>query len=211
MSTEIKRLSYKDKEFVPITLAEAVVVNTTKLPGISQLEITTLDQVLKVSLGIMGTNATNISTLQQVVNNINSALEKKQDKLTAGTGIVISDSGVISVTNSTPVLGSIAYKIVTNLPLPSKDCLDSIYLVPNPDGETGNAFTEYICIQSNDTYVWEELGKLQTTIDLSDYVTKSDLSNALINTVTAVDVTTSSGVSVSIDYDIPSDLYDSLV
>lgn len=44
--TEIRRLFQQGKEFVPISLAEAVVVNTNNLPGFSSLKITTLDRVL---------------------------------------------------------------------------------------------------------------------------------------------------------------------
>lgn len=45
--TDIKKLQQNGKEFVPITLAEAVVVNTANLWGYNTLEITTLDKVLK--------------------------------------------------------------------------------------------------------------------------------------------------------------------
>lgn len=48
MSTQIKRLYQNNQEFVPITLAEAVVVNSTNIPGLQSLGITTLDKVLKI-------------------------------------------------------------------------------------------------------------------------------------------------------------------
>ena len=44
--TDIKKLQQNGKEFVPITLAEAVVVNATNLQGYNTLGITTLDKVL---------------------------------------------------------------------------------------------------------------------------------------------------------------------
>lgn len=44
--TDIKKLQQNGKEFVPITLAEAVVVNATNLQGYDTLGITTLDRVL---------------------------------------------------------------------------------------------------------------------------------------------------------------------
>ena len=47
MSTQIKRLYQNNQEFVPITLAEAVVVDATNIPGLQTLRITTLDKVLK--------------------------------------------------------------------------------------------------------------------------------------------------------------------
>ena len=37
MSTQIKRLYQNNQEFVPITLAEAVVVNTTNIHGIKSI------------------------------------------------------------------------------------------------------------------------------------------------------------------------------
>ena len=44
--TDIKKLQQNGKEFVPITLAEAVVVNAENLQGYNTLGITTLDKVL---------------------------------------------------------------------------------------------------------------------------------------------------------------------
>ena len=45
--TDIKKLQQNGKEFVPITLAEAVVVNAENLQGYNILKTTTLDKVLK--------------------------------------------------------------------------------------------------------------------------------------------------------------------
>ena len=45
--TDIKKLKQNGKEFVPITLAEAVVVNAENLQGYNTLGKTTLDKVLK--------------------------------------------------------------------------------------------------------------------------------------------------------------------
>lgn len=207
MSTQIKRLYQNNQEFVPITLAEAVVVNATNIPGLKSLGITTLDKVLKTTLGIVGTNTLNIDTINKTLTSINNTLQNKQDKLTAGDGITISSDGVISVTN-TSTLG-FQYKIVTVLPSPPrKDYENIIYLVPNPGGVNDNIFTEYICINKNSTYIWEQIGSLTTDVNLDDYVTKTEF-NALKSTVlTAQDVTTSSGVAVTVNYDIPDNLYD---
>lgn len=207
MSTQIKRLYQNNQEFVPITLAEAVVVNTTNIPGLKSLGITTLDKVLKTTLGIVGNNTLNIDTINRTLTSINNTLQNKQDKLTAGDGITISSDGVISVTN-TSTLG-FQYKIVTVLPSPPrKDYENIIYLVPNPGGVNGNIFTEYICINKDSTYIWEQIGSLTTDVNLDDYVTKTEF-NALKSIVlTAQDVTTSSGVAVTVDYNIPDNLYD---
>lgn len=215
-TTQIKRLFQSKTEFVPITLAEAVVVSTSNLPGLSSLGITTLDKVLRTTMGVVGTNAAEINTLKTTVQNINTALEGKQDKLTAGVGITISPTGVISVTNSIEL-----YKIVTSLPTASKDCLNSIYLVPSPSGTAGNIFVEYICVYETTQakYIWEKIGEVQTDVDLSGYVTNevfnatiNTINGQLANTITAQDVTTSDGsAKVVVNYTIPADLYDSMV
>lgn len=215
-TTQIKRLFQSKTEFVPITLAEAVVVNTLNLPGLSSLGITTLDKVLRTTMGVVGTNAADINTLKTTVQSINTALEGKQDKLTAGVGITISPTGVISVTNSIEL-----YKIVTSLPTASKDCLNSIYLVPSPSGTAGNIFVEYICVYETTQakYIWEKIGEVQTDVDLSGYVTNevfnatiNTINGQLANTITAQDVTTSDGsAKVVVNYTIPADLYDSMV
>ena len=207
MSTQIKRLYQNNQEFVPITLAEAVVVNATNIPGLQSLGITTLDKVLRNTLGVVGSNTLSIDTINRTLATINNTLQNKQDKLTAGDGITISPNGVISITN-TSTLG-FQYKIVTALPSPpKKDYENIIYLVPNPQGANGNIFTEYICINRNSTYIWEQIGSLTTDVNLDDYVTKTEF-NALKSIVlTAQDVTTSSGVAVTVNYNIPNNLYD---
>lgn len=215
-TTQIKRLFQSKTEFVPITLAEAVVVNTSNLPGLLSLGITTLDKVLRTTMGVVGTNAADIVRLNSTVQEINTALEGKQDKLTAGVGINISPDGVISTTNSIEL-----YKIVTQLPTASKDCLNSIYLVPATSGTAGNIFVEYICVYENTQakYIWEKIGEVQSDVDLSGYVTTetfnqtiTTINGQLANAITAQDVTTSDGsAKVVVNYTIPKDLYDSMV
>lgn len=207
MSTQIKRLYQNNQEFVPITLAEAVVVNATNIPGLKSLGITTLDKVLKTTLGIVGTNTLSIDTINKTLTSINNTLQNKQDKLTAGDGITISPDGVISVTN-TSTLG-FQYKIVTVLPSPpGKGYENIIYLVPNPGGVNDNIFTEYICINKDSTYIWEQIGSLTTDVNLDDYVTKTEFNALKSIALTAQDVTTSSGVAVTVNYNIPDNLYD---
>lgn len=215
-TTQIKRLFQSKTEFVPITLAEAVVVNTSNLPGLSSLGITTLDKVLRTTMGVVGTNAADIAKLKTTVQEINTALEGKQDKLTAGVGITISPEGVISTTNSIEL-----YKIVTQLPTASENCLNSIYLVPATSGIARNIFVEYICVYENTQakYIWEKIGEVQTDVDLSGYVTTetfnqtiNTINGQLANTITAQDVTISDGITkVVVNYTIPTDLYDSAV
>lgn len=214
-TTQIKRLFQSSKEFVPITLAEAVVVNTANLPGLTSLGITTLDKVLRTTLGVVGTNSADILTLNQAVININKALEQKQNKLTAGAGINITPEGVISATFNIEL-----YKIVTTLPTASVNHINSIYLVPSSGGVNGNIFKEFICVfePTQKKYIWEEIGTIQTDVDLSGYVTLevfneqiNIIKGQLATTITATDVTTSKGSKVVVNYVIPADLYDSMV
>ena len=184
--TEIRRLFQQGKEFVPISLAEAIVVNTNNLPGFNSLRITTLDKVLYNLVGVVGTNTINIKNLQ----------DTKQDKLTAGNGIVIKD-GVISTTAN---IGDI-YKIVSTLPQASAEVTNTLYLVPSTldNTEDGlNIFVEWLCVKVGETYKWEKLGESKTTIDLSDYIT-------------SIPVTNSSGIIIKVNYEIPRDLYDNLM
>ena len=207
MSTQIKRLYQNNQEFVPITLAEAVVVDATNIPGLQTLRITTLDKVLKNTLAVVGANTLNIETINTTLTNINTTLQKKQDKLKAGDGITIDPDGTISVTN-TSTLG-FQYKIVKMLPSPpGKDYENIIYLVPNTQGVNGNIFIEYICINKDSNYIWEQIGSLTTDVNLDGYVTKKEFSDLKSIVLTAQDVTTSSGTPVTVGYDIPNNLYD---
>ena len=184
--TEIRRLFQQGKEFVPISLAEAVVVNTNNLPGFSSLKITTLDRVLYSLVGVVGTNTINIKNLQ----------DTKQDKLTAGNGIVIKD-GVISTTAN---IGDI-YKIVSTLPQASAEVTNTLYLVPTTSDNTENGmniFVEWLCVKVGEVYKWEKLGESKTTIDLSDYIT-------------SIPVTNSNDEIIRVNYEIPRDLYDNLI
>ena len=184
--TEIRRLFQQGKEFVPIYLAEADVVNTNNLPGFNSLKITTLDKVLYNYAGVIGTNTINIKNLQ----------DTKQDKLIAGNGIVIKD-GVISTTAN---IGDI-YKIVSTLPQASAEVTNTLYLVPGTSDNTEdgmNIFVEWLCVKVGETYKWEKLGESKATIDLSDYIT-------------SIPVTNSSGIIIKVNYEIPRDLYDNLM
>ena len=230
--TQIKRLFQNNTEFVPITLAEAVVVNTSTIPGLTNMGITTLDKVLRNTLGLVGTNAQNIEnlggnilTLTGVVQQINNELQNKQDKLTAGIGISITkndqDQTVISVNHSLEIYKIISletWNSIKNNPI--QDYENVIYLVPQPQ-ETSvdkNIFKEYLCVFKDQTYVWEEFGTIQTDVDLSGYVTVEEF-NALKNRVDNIEITgifadnvyTTTGQQVVVQYSIPSDLYDSAI
>ena len=66
--TDIKKLQQNGKEFVPITLAEAVVVNAENLQGYNILKTTTLDKVLKALAAVD-------SSQQDAITKINNTLK----------------------------------------------------------------------------------------------------------------------------------------
>ena len=227
--TQIKRLFQNNTEFVPITLSEAVVVNTSTIPGLTNLGITTLDKVLRNTLGLIGANTQKIETLggdiltlTGVVGQINNELKNKQDKLTAGVGISITKNDqnqtVISVNHSLEI-----YKIITTETWntikdnPSQSYENVIYLVPQPaiTSSNQNIFKEFLCVFKDGVYQWEEFGTIQTKVDLSGYVTQGEftalkdrVSNIELKGIFASDVFTSTGQQVAIRYTIPSNLYD---
>lgn len=215
--TEIKRLKQSGKDFAPITLSEAVVVNTNVIPGLSNLGITTLDKVL----GAYGL------TFQQFM----TALAGKQDELTAGAGITINKVTVGDETKTVIGLSSSVttlYKIVTveqfNAMVPGPEHVNYIYIYPSANANVGpgNYFTEVVCMEMDDPesdsipkakkYFWEKIGELPTEVDLSNYLTwdKYVADGGII----AVPVTTSlqaGNKAVIVSYDIPANLYDDVV
>lgn len=177
--TDIKKLQQNGKEFVPITLAEAVVVNVENLKGYDTLGKTTSGK----------------TTLDKVLNAL-AAIDYSQQ------------SAIIDINNTLKSLkAGFSYQVVNELPTPNVDCLGTIYLVRGSDINQ-NKYAEYICIFNNAEYSWEMLGIINSEVDLTGYVTKDDFDAFTAVALTAEDVTDSSGNKVYIDYEIPKNLYD---
>lgn len=177
--TDIKKLQQNGKEFVPITLAEAVVVNVENLKGYDTLGKTTSGK----------------TTLDKVLNAL-AAIDYSQQ------------SAIIDINNTLKSLkAGFSYQIVPELPPPSIDCLGTIYLVRGSDINQ-NKYAEYICIFNNAEYSWEMLGIINSEVDLTGYVTKDDFNAFTAVALTAEDVTDSLGNKVSVNYTIPKKLYD---
>ena len=68
--TDIKKLQQNGKEFVPITLAEAVVVNAENLQGYNTLGITTLDKVLKALAAVDSSQQTAITEINNTLKSL---------------------------------------------------------------------------------------------------------------------------------------------
>jgi hypothetical protein len=97
---------------------------------------------------------------------VNTELDKKQDKLTAGTNIKIEGS-TISCTIDTTL-----YKVVETLPAkPASGDMNKIHLVPSDETATKNVYKEYIWKGD----AWEQLGEYQSTVDLTPYFKKKDI------------------------------------
>jgi hypothetical protein len=104
---------------------------------------------------------------------VNTELDKKQNKLTAGTNIKIEGS-TISCTIDTTL-----YKVVETLPAkPASGDMNKIHLVPSDETATKNVYKEYIWKGD----AWEQLGEYQSTVDLTPYFKKSDITQTLTAT-----------------------------
>lgn len=123
-------------------------------------------------LGVNLSGYATTSSVESAITMVESAIEGKQDKLTAGDGILIADN-VISVTASTPAPK--LYEIVQSLDDVVDPSPNIIYLVPQEQSGGTNQFIEYIWVNDE----WEELGPLPEEIDLSDYYKKEEV-NALL-------------------------------
>ncbi len=228
-TTQIKRLYQSGKEFVPITLQEAVVVNATNIPGLADLKITTLDKVLRRTLASVEANAGNVAglqtTLNQAIIDLNALINTKQDKLTAGQGITIEKNEKDELVISTNLSFEI-YKVVDKLPdTPSASYANTIYFVPTTgvnSQEEKDILEEYMCVQKDGKWTWERLGRIQAGVDLTEYIERIEaleedvdtLKTAIAGAITAQDVTTSADKGskpIIVTYAIPETLYDSVV
>ena len=105
---------------------------------------------------------------------IQQAVSGKQDTLTAGNGIDITNN-VISVDIDTAL-----YVVVSELPAqPAAGNENKIHLVPAASGETGNMYIEYLWKGD----AWEKIGEKQIDTDLSDYYNKTETDNLLAGKV----------------------------
>ena len=122
-------------------------------------------------------DAKNYATVAQV--------ENKQDTLTAGDGINITDN-IISCTLDTSL-----YSVVTTLPTTGE--ANKIYLIKSENSGDSNIYVEYGYIENS----WEKLGEYKAEIDLSPYLTKSEASNtyATIATVEANELVTAAALT----------------
>ena len=119
---------------------------------------------LYTSLGTQSDGAPTNSLLKEQVSALNTAIGKKQDKLTAGQGIKIAGNTISVQVDST------LFVVVTSLPdVPASGNEGKIHLVPLSKTSTNNKYAEYIWRGTTDK--WEQLGTISSKMDLSDYST----------------------------------------
>lgn len=106
----------------------------------------------------LATTAAELGYVHGVTSSIQTQLDSKQAKLTAGTGISISGS-TISCTLDTTI-----YKVVEDLPAsPAAGDANKIHLVPDDNGSGQNVYIEYLWTGSK----WEMLGQSSASTEIA--------------------------------------------
>jgi len=111
-----------------------------------------------------------ISTHNSAADAHASLFANKQNALTAGTGIDITNNVISSTVDLT------LYQLVTSLPT-SNISTNKIYLIQSGTSGTNNIYTEYIYVNS----AWEIIGEYTSAIDLTPYYTKTQVDGLIAN------------------------------
>ncbi len=131
---------------------------------------------LYTAVGTQTDGAPTNKLLNEQVSTLNTAIGKKQDKLTAGQGIKIAGNTISVQVDST------LFVVVTSLPdAPASGNEGKIHLVQLSKTGTNNKYAEYVWRGTTDK--WEQLGTISSKMDLSDYSTTEQV-KALIKTET---------------------------
>lgn len=134
--------------------------------------LVTKQQLLDEEMDIRDDLNESVSELQTQITAQATAIAGKQEKLIAGDNIVIgSDGKTISATGAGGGAG-LSFIVYDTLPETGESGI--IYLVPK-DGTAPDVYDEYVWITATSTF--ELIGSTQ--VDLTDYVTKENLSNYL--------------------------------
>lgn len=93
---------------------------------------------------------------------VKDSLESYQKKLIPGVGIEITEDNTINVT-----LDNSIFKVVDAFPdTPDAKDAGKIFVVANPEGESGNSFVEKIYVDGK----WETVGEFKPEVDLTPYL-----------------------------------------
>lgn len=98
-----------------------------------------------------------------------------------GTTIKFNSNGQMQADIKTP-----DFIVVAELPIASAQTMGDIYLVPSTSSKTKNVKDEFITIEDNGTYEWEQIGS--TAVDLSNYYTKTEADALLDDKLDIADI-----------------------
>lgn len=93
------------------------------------------------------------------------------------------------------------FEVVSELPTPSLQTLNTIYLVPSNNPKTQNVKDEYLTIPINDGYGWENIGS--TSIDLSGYATETWVNSQISDFLTDTEIQQLINTAVNAKYTKP--------
>lgn len=106
-----------------------------------------------------------------------SDINKKRASLGEDNKILVSQLPSFKTINGKSIVGEgnieldiTLFRIVSSLPTTNIEA-NKIYLVLYEKGQEGNIYAEYVYVDGK----WEELGKFQTQLDLSDYALKTEI------------------------------------
>lgn len=116
---------------------------------------------------------------QSKINGLSESLNGKQDNLTAGTGLEITEDNTINVTLDTTV-----FFVAEQLPeSPTDEQKKKICIIPATSTSVNNEYTEYVWVvddEHSDGY-WEEFGTYKAEVDLTPYLKSTDAANTYLN------------------------------
>lgn len=133
---------------------------------------------IKVDNGVTSVDGVGIKALSESVPKKVSQLVNDKSYITAATSALVNYYLKGETYTKTEVNRLISeftkfgIKVVQVLPAPSKDTLNTIYLVPAPTEREFDIKDEYITIVGDEGYVWEKIGS--TAIDVPVFVCRYD-------------------------------------
>lgn len=131
---------------------------------------------------------------QNDVDALEATVSGKADKATTLAGYGIADTYTktetdAAIANAMVSIGTLKRQIVESLPDVSAANVDTIYMVPTSSTIPAEAYIEYMVINGE----WEKIG--DTTVDLTDYATKSYTDTAEADALAAAKTYTDSEIA----------------
>ena len=154
------------------------------------------------------TNADKAEIEADVTNTVSSMIPDVSNFITASVNNLVNYYLKSETYNKTEVNNLISamktgiFSIVSTLPTPSIDTLNTIYLVPSADPKTQNIKDEYITITVGNGYDWEKIGS--TAIDLSGYATETWVNTQISDFLTETEIQQLINTAISTKYTKPT-------